>query len=218
MATVLLGTVFWGIVLFASAGRTDWQRGWTCLGLYFGSVLAAYVVMRIANPELIAARGAKHANTKPFDKVFAALYTPVLFVLPLVAGLDAVRFGWSRMGPETLYAGAALFILATIPILGAMAVNRYLETTVRIQEERGHQVVSSGPYRLVRHPMYVGLILQYIALPLLLGSKWAFVPAGAAALLFVIRTGLEDRALRGELAGYVQYAETTRYRLVPGIW
>ena len=174
--------------------------------------------MRIANPELIATRGAKHANTKPFDKAFVAIYTALMVALPLVAGLDAVRFGWSRMGSQTLYAGAALFILGTIPTLGSVAVNRYLETTVRIQEERGRQVLTSGPYRFVRHPMYVGLILQFIALPLVLGSKWAFVPAGAIALLFVIRTGLEDRALRSELAGYAQYAETTRYRLVPGIW
>jgi protein-S-isoprenylcysteine O-methyltransferase Ste14 len=99
-----------------------------------------------------------------------------------------------------------------------MAANRYLETTVRIQEERGHQVVNSGPYRFVRHPMYVGVILQFMALPMVLGSKWAFVPAGVVVLLFVIRTGLEDRTLRNELAGYAQYAESTRYRLLPGVW
>ena len=217
IVTVVLGVASWGAVLFASAGRIGWLRGWIFLALYIGGLLAAFVVMRIANPELIAARGAKHANTMPFDKVFGAIYTLVMLALPVVAGLDAVRYGWSHMGPHTLYAGAALFILGTIPILGSAAVNRYLETTVRIQEERGHRIVSSGPYRFVRHPMYVGLILQFIALPLVLGSKWAFMPAGVVALLFVIRTGLEDRALRNELAGYAQYAETTRYRLVPGL-
>jgi protein-S-isoprenylcysteine O-methyltransferase Ste14 len=196
--TVVLGTAFWGAVLFASAGRIDWLRGWICLALYFGGVLAAFVVMRIANPELIAARGTKHADTKPFDKVFAAVYAPMMFVLPVVAGLDAGRFGWSRMGPLTLYAGAVLLILGTIPVLSSVAVNRYLETTVRIQEDRDHQVVRSGAYRFVRHPMYVGVILQFIALPLMLGSKWALVPAGVIALLFVIRTALEDRTLRSE--------------------
>jgi protein-S-isoprenylcysteine O-methyltransferase Ste14 len=205
-------------VLFGAAGRSDWLRGWIFLALYIGGLLAAFVVMRIANPELIAARGTKHADTKPFDKVFGAICTLVMFVLPMVAGLDAVRYRWSHMGPPTLYAGAVLFIWGTIPILGSIAVNRYLEPTVRIQKDRGHQVVSSGPYRFVRHPMYVGLILQYIAAPLILGSQWAFVPAGVVALLFAIRTGLEDRVLRSELAGYAQYAESTRYRLLPGIW
>jgi protein-S-isoprenylcysteine O-methyltransferase Ste14 len=218
IVTVVLGTACWGALLFAAAGRTDWLRGWIFLVLCIGGLLAAFVVMRIANPELIAARGTRHADTKPFDKVLGAVCTLVMFALPALAGLDAVRYGWSHMGPLTLYAGAALFVLGSIPILGSAAVNRYLEATVRIQKERGHQVVTSGPYRFVRHPLYVGLILQYIASPLVLGSKWAFVPAGVVALLFMIRTGLEDRTLRSELAGYQQYAESTRYRLLPGIW
>src|ERR1019366_7444848 len=156
--------------------------------------------MRIANPELIATRGAKHANTKPFDKAFGAIYTALMLALPLVAGLDAVRFGWSRLGSQTLYAGAALFILGTIPTLGSVAVNRYLETTVRIQEERGRQVVTSGPYRFVRHPMYVGLILQFIALPLVLGSKWAFVPAGGIARRFLFWCGGSGKCRRRAFA------------------
>jgi protein-S-isoprenylcysteine O-methyltransferase Ste14 len=178
IVTVVLGVPCWGAVLFASAGRIDWLRGWIFLALCIGSLLAAFVVMRIANPELIAARGTKHANTKPFDKVLGAVCTLVMFALPVVAGLDAVRYGWSHMGWQTLDAGVALFVLGSVPILVSAAVNRYLEPTVRIQKDRGHQVVSSGPYRFVRHPMYVGLILQYIASPLMLGSKWAFVPAG----------------------------------------
>ena len=218
IVTVLLGTACWGAVLFAAAGRIDWPRGWIFLALYTGGLLAASVVMRLANPELIAARGAKHADTKPFDKVLGAVCTLVMFVLPVVAGLDAVRYGWSHMGPLMLYAGAVIFILGTIPILGSIAVNRYLEPTVRIQKDRGHQVVSSGPYRFVRHPMYVGLILQYIAAPLILGSSWTLVPVAMVVLLFVVRTGMEDRTLRCELPGYAEYAESTRYRLLPGIW
>lgn len=217
IVTVVGTLAFWGVVQFAAAGCAGWLRGWVCLALYSGGVLGAFVVMLAANPELIAARGKMHADTKRFDKVLAAL-SPIVLAIPLVAGLDAVRFGWSRMGPLTLYAGSAVFILGCVPILGAVAVNRYLETTVRIQGERGHQVVTSGPYRFVRHPMYAGLILQYLATPLVLGSKWAFVPAGIVALVFVLRTGLEDRALRSELAGYAQYAGTTRYRLMPGVW
>src|ERR1039458_6569004 len=102
IVTVVLGVPCWGAVLFASAGRIDWLRGWIFLALCIGSLLAAFVVMRIANPELIAARGTRHADTKPFDKVLGAVCTLVMFALPALAGLDAVRYGWSHMGPLTL--------------------------------------------------------------------------------------------------------------------
>ena len=218
IATVVLATAAGGVILFASAGRLDWMRGWIYLGAQFGCVLAAGVFVLVTNPELLNERGKKHANTKSFDKVFAAIYVLLLIALPLVAGLDAVRFGWSSMSAEALYVGLLLFLLGEAPILWSMGVNPYLETTVRIQTDRGHRVVSSGPYRLVRHPMYVGLILQNLAVPLVLGSGWACVPAGLIVLLFTTRAELEDRALRQELAGYEQYAQTTRYLLVPGVW
>src|ERR1017187_8547492 len=102
IVTVVLGVASWGAVLFASAGRIDWLRGRISIALYFCGVLDAFVVMRIANPELIAARGAKHANTMLFDKVFGAIYTLVMLALPVVAGLDAVRYGWSHMGRASI--------------------------------------------------------------------------------------------------------------------
>ena len=105
-----------------------------------------------------------------------------------------------------------------IPIAAAMAVNRNLETTVRIQRERGHQVTTHGAYRLVRHPMYVGMITQLSAVALLLGSGWALVPALGCAIMIVVRTALEDRTLLRDLPGYPEYASATRYRLAPGIW
>ena len=98
------------------------------------------------------------------------------------------------------------------------AANTYLSRLVRIQEDRGHQVVTTGPYRFVRHPMYAGLVVLIPCLPLFLGSWWALVPAGLIAILFVIRTALEDRTLRAELPGYAEYAQHVRYRLLPGIW
>jgi protein-S-isoprenylcysteine O-methyltransferase Ste14 len=218
IATVVLATAASGVILFASAGRLDWKRGWIYLGAHFVCVLAAGVFLLVTNPELLNERGKKHANTKSFDKVFAAIYVLLLIALPLVAGLDAVRFGWSSMSAEASYAGLLLLLTGAAPIIWSMAVNPFLETTVRIQSDRGHRVVNSGPYRWVRHPMYVGLILQNLAVPLVLGSKWAYVPAGLIVLLFIARAVLEDRALRQELAGYRQYARITRYLLVPGVW
>src|SRR3954453_10940580 len=99
-----------------------------------------------------------------------------------------------------------------------MALNPYAETTVRIQSDRGHTVISSGPYRLVRHPMYVGSSLMYPGTALMLASKWALLLSAVMAVLLLVRTALEDRTLRRELAGYEQYAVTTRYRLIPGVW
>jgi len=215
---LLAFTALWGAVLFISAGRLDWPRAW----IYFGSCILAVTANAVGliwkNPGLLSERWKKRANTKTFDKVFMALYTPTVFTLPVVAGLDAGRFGWSSMPPATLYLGVALLLLAIIPIAGAMATNPHLETTVRIQEDRGHKVITSGPYRVVRHPMYAGAILQFAGAPLALGSLWAYVPTGLVTLLFIVRTALEDRTLRNELPGYEAYAQRTRYRLLPGIW
>ena len=215
--TVVSAVVVWGLVLFVSAGRFRWVRGWLCFALYSANMLAGFVVMQAANPGLLAERGKKHANTKRFDKFLGAVYAPLMFVLPLVAGLDAVRFGWSRMGWPSFYAGLAIFILGAIPVLWSMAVNRHVEATVRIQDDRGHQVVTAGPYRFVRHPMYAGAILQIFAAPLMLSSGWAFLPAGVTALIFVIRAGLEDQTLRRKLTGYAAYGPHT-LPAGPGVW
>ena len=100
----------------------------------------------------------------------------------------------------------------------AMLSNRFFSGTVRIQEDRGHTVVADGPYRVVRHPGYVGMIVMFVLPPLVLGSLWALIPAGLAALATVIRTALEDKTLQVELPGYAEYAQRTRYRLLPRVW
>lgn len=211
-------TTLWAAVLFLSAGRLDWPRGWIYLALCVLGVAVNATGLIRKNPGLARERWKKRANTKRFDKVFMVLYVPVVFALPAVAGLDAVRFGWSSMGPETLYAGVALHLLSIIPIAGAMATNPFLEATVRIQTDRGHKVITTGPYRVVRHPMYLGAVLQFLGAPLVLGSVWAGVPAGVAIVMFVVRTAFEDRTLRNELPGYEEYAQRTRWRLLPGVW
>lgn len=97
-------------------------------------------------------------------------------------------------------------------------MNAFLAEYVRIQSERGHTVCTTGPYRIVRHPMYVGVILTVLGIPVLLGSLYALIPAALIAALFILRTALEDRTLRQELPGYAEYARDVRWRLVPGIW
>lgn len=218
LVSVLAGTVFWSALLFASAGRLDWTRAWVYV---IASLVCLFVnggVMIAKNPELIARRGEVRKGTKAFDKVIMAAYTLALFALPVVAGLDAARFGWSSMPFGTLYAGVALLVLGFIPIAWAMATNPNLERTVRIQEDRGHEVTTTGPYGVVRHPMYAGMLLLCAGGPLAFGSVWAFVPAGVMALALVVRTAFEDRILRSELPGYAEYAQRVRSRLLPGVW
>ncbi len=114
--------------------------------------------------------------------------------------------------------GSALYIVGSIIMHWAMLVNTHFEITVRIQEDRNHKVVTKGPYKIVRHPGYVGAILWAVSPPLIVGSAIALVPAAVATGLLVVRTTLEDKTLRGKLDGYGEYAATVKYRLLPWLW
>jgi protein-S-isoprenylcysteine O-methyltransferase Ste14 len=206
------------VILFAAAGTLNWIRGWVYfLYLLFIEVCTLIVLARRA-PETLNQRGALHTGVKTFDKVFMAVWLVLVLITPLVAGFDAVRFRWSSMPIATLYVGAALLFVASVFGARAMVENEHFEQFIRIQTDRKHRVVTSGPYRIVRHPGYAGSILGALGVPLMLGSWWTFAPAGAVILLFIIRTKLEDQTLRKELEGYEAYAQRTRFRLLPGIW
>lgn len=206
------------LCLFVAAGNWTWPRAWLYLGLAVAQLLVTFAVVAPRNPEIIVERGRQHSGTKRFDKVFAAIYLPLLFAVPVVAGLDAVRYGWSPLPAILLWPGVALQLLGMLPVIGAMLSNRHLETTVRVQRDRDHRVVDQGPYAHVRHPMYLGMLLQYLGHPLLLGSAWAFAPVVGMVLAMVVRIVFEERTLRAELPGYLDYVQRTRFRLVPGLW
>lgn len=215
---VLVATDLWGALLFIAAGRIDWWPAWVFMAVYIVELVVIGIAMMLYNPGLAAERLKSHTGTKPFDKVFSALYTFTLLALPVVAGFDAGRFGWSSLPQELLYLGLLLQIAGVVPVAWAMATNPHLETSVRIQEDRGHKVISTGPYKYVRHPMYLGIIFMIGSAPLVLSSLWAFLPTLLIVALFIMRTAMEDRTLQAELAGYKAYAEKTRYRLLPGVW
>ena len=214
---VLLIVALDAAILFAAAGTLSWPAAWIYVAIRVVALAIGAVIIIRENPEIINERGRMPSNTKEFDKVFAVVYTPLVLLLPLVAGLD-YRFGWSDMPLWLNVVGFIGYIPAMKFPYWAMLVNNYLNTTVRIQEERGHQVVTDGPYRYVRHPMYVGLILGAIAMPLLLGSWWALITGILTVVAAVWRTGREDAVLQEELPGYAEYAQRTRYRLLPGVW
>lgn len=206
-------------ILFISSGRLDWWMAWVYLGIFVAGVIANAVILMRINPELIAERARGwEGDTRVWDKVLASLWGLMTFVALLVAGLN-MRFGWSPDIPWGVQLAALVFVVLGLGFASwAMISNAFFAGTVRIQEERGHTTVSEGPYRFVRHPGYVGWIVSGVALPLMLGSVWALIPAVLAAAALVIRTGFEDRTLREELDGYTDYAQRVRYRLVPGIW
>jgi protein-S-isoprenylcysteine O-methyltransferase Ste14 len=217
IVVVLLYFVFSGAVLFVSAGTFDWPEAWILLG---GGVIVAFVMVYFIirkNPEVINERGRKSANTKGWDKVLGAFMVPLVMGYMVVAGLD-VRFGWSDVPLWTKWVALIPLAVGTVIPYLTMLANPFLATTVRIQEERGHKVATEGPYRYVRHPMYVGVILSWLASPIFLGSWWAVIPNALACAFLVVRTFLEDRTLHKELDGYVEYARNVRYRLVPGVW
>jgi len=205
-------------ILFPASGRGDWGRAWVLLGALFICVVVNLVVLVTRNPELLAVRLQLERGARQWDKVLSALLAALWLVALVVAGLDE-RFHWSPSLPLALHrATVVLFVAGDLLLLWAMVVNRFFSKMVRIQRERGHRVVSVGPYRYVRHPGYVGWILMSAAMPLILGSLWALVPVGLAVAGTVVRTALEDRMLRADLEGYEEYAGRVRYRLIPGVW
>lgn len=207
-------------ILFISSGRLHWRAAWIYLGLYVLGSTVSILVMELYNPELIFERTQRlRPDTKVWDRAVVNLYGLAIGVLtPLVAGLD-MRFGWSQQIPSAVWILALAFALLGFGVGSwAVALNPFYIATVHIQKDRGHSVVSEGPYRYMRHPGYLGSIMACLATPLILNSLWAVLPAALAIFLLAIRTALEDRTLREELDSYSQYAQLVRYRLVPGIW
>jgi protein-S-isoprenylcysteine O-methyltransferase Ste14 len=215
-----LGLVAYGLILFLAAGSVDWIWGWAQL-IILAAFLAGHPLLLIPiNPELLAERekGLLDEDVKRWDKWIAGAAGGALLPMWVVAGLD-VRFHWTGGMPIALHVGGLLTnVLGYALFLWAMASNAFFSEGVRIQQERGHRVATEGPYRYVRHPGYVGAIMAGIATPFLLGSLWGLIPAVIAAVLYIVRTGLEDKTLMEELPGYREYAQQTRHRLLPGVW
>jgi protein-S-isoprenylcysteine O-methyltransferase Ste14 len=216
-----LGMVGYAVLLFGVAGTLSWTWGWVLLAVVTAFMAAHPLLLLPINPELLAERekGALDRGVKTWDKWTSMLAAGVFPIASwVVAGLD-VRFGWTGAVPLACHLGGLLVMaLGFALFLWAMVSNAFFAEGVRIQKERGHTVATGGPYRYVRHPGYTGAILSQLATPFLLGSPWAGIPSLASAAAYVLRTALEDRTLQQELPGYSDYAQQTRYRLVPGLW
>lgn len=210
--------VILAVLFFVPAGGITWTRGWLFLLVFTLLMLGAILYFWRVNPAMFATRSRIHPGTKRWDKVVVGLLFLAILVTPVVAGLDDGRFHWSSMPWSLVGFGYLLLVAGWILFAWAETVNPFFEPGVRIQTERGHRVIDTGPYAIVRHPGYFASFLLFAGFALSLGSWWALIPAGCASFLLVLRTVWEDRTLHAELAGYAAYAQRVRFRLIPRLW
>ncbi|MGC4392023.1 methyltransferase family protein [Agrobacterium sp. M50-1] len=205
-------------LIFLPAGRIDWRPGWifvVVVAVSFG--LSALVLARV-NPVIFRARSRFQPGTKKWDLILVTMILLAFFAEIPVAAFDAGRMAWSVVPLSAVLLGYILLVGGIAVTAWAQAVNPFFEPGVHIQSERGQRVVTSGPYRIVRHPGYTAAIGMFTGIPLALSSWIALLPAALAIVLLIIRTGWEDRLLQAELPGYSEYARQRRYRLFPAIW
>lgn len=202
------------------SGNWRWWEAWTyaLIGI-LGFVLSRALAAR-RHPDLLSerARFLQHEDAKAWDKILSPLVGLGGALIPLAAGLD-MRLGGALPFSLTVRLLALGTILAGYVLASyALITNRFFSGMVRVQTDRGHRVVSSGPYRWLRHPGYSGALLSYLATPVFLQSWWSFLPVLFIAIVLVIRTRLEDHTLQAELPGYREYARQVVFRLLPGVW
>ena len=216
---VVVSFLLMALALFLPAGTIAWPAGWIFLILLHGWLLVGIWLLLKSNPGLLQERlSLSQPHQKAWDKVFLLLFNLFLFAWLVLMPLDAVRFHWSQMPLLLQVVGAMALVGSFFLISLTFRENSFLSPTVRIQEERGQTVISTGPYQYVRHPMYASGLLLFLGTPLLLGSWYGLllalvmIPAGA------VRAVLEERVLREELPGYDAYMAQVTYRLIPYVW
>jgi protein-S-isoprenylcysteine O-methyltransferase Ste14 len=220
MAQIAGMFVVFALILFLAAGTVAWPAGWVFLALFFGFTVALSLWLLRYRPELLTERmtGIGKPDQQAWDKLFFVLANVIFLAWLVVMPLDAVRFHWSQV-PAWLQVAGALLLLGSFGLFFlTFRENAYLSPAVRIQTDRGHTVVSTGPYHYVRHPTYAAVIPYALGTTLLLGS-WYGLLIGLILMVGVARRAvLEERTLRAELPGYGAYLAQVRYRLVPYIW
>lgn len=218
LAKAFLGLAFLlGVLaaaLFGLAGTTQYWQGWVFLAVFGGASLAITIDLAVRDPALLARRVAA-AEPRPFQKVVQGLASLAFIAAFVVAGLDR-RYGWSAVPAGVVIGGDALVALGLAAVGLVFRANTYTAATVRV--ERDQRVVSTGPYGVVRHPMYTGAFVMMLGVPFALASWWALPAVAALYAVIVIRLVDEEQLLACELTGYAEYRRNVRYRLVPFVW
>lgn len=204
-------------MLFLPAGTLFWFNGWVFMALFLGLMAIGIIVLWRVNPDIFVARKSVHKGTKGWDYLFLVLIIGGFLLTPIIAGLDH-RWNWAQAPAWLIWLGYVLFFAGFGGQMWAQGVNRHFEPGVRIQTDRTHKVIDTGPYALVRHPGYISGTILVTGIALTLGSLIAILPAIVVAATLVARTILEDRMLQKELPGYADYALRVRFKWIPGVW
>jgi protein-S-isoprenylcysteine O-methyltransferase Ste14 len=207
------------LLLFLPAGTLAWPQAWIFLAIFNGCGLAIGIWLLKTNPGLLAERMKSpfSADQRPRDRWVIIAMELLLCIWLVFIGLDT-RFDWSHVPLWAEAIGAALIAAAFYGWVGVLRANSFASVTVRLQQERGQTVISTGPYAIVRHPMYAYAVLLLVGMPLLLGSLWGLLGAPLIMSLMAVRASGEEALLMDGLAGYREYAEKVRFRLLPGVW
>ena len=213
---------FFAVALMWPAGTWRWWEAWVLVGLWSFFAVASTIFLSHHDPALLAERfkvAPIQKGQKDWDKILMSLFYVAGLGIYIVPGFDVVRYEWSNPLPVWMEITAMVVHLPCFLFIGwVMQENTFLSPVVKIDERREHQVITTGPYELVRHPMYSAVIVLLFAVPVGLGSRFGLIPAAFLAVLLIVRTHLEDRTLHAELPGYPEYAKQTPSRLIPGIW
>ena len=215
-ALAVLGVVM-GLLVFVSAGTTAYWQAWVYLAIFFGASALTTVFLLRRDPALLERRmrGGPTAEKRPVERVIMAFTSIGFIALLVVPALDR-RFGWSAVPVYAVVAGDALVGIGFYFIFLVYKENTFTSATIEIAADQ--KVVSTGPYAVVRHPMYASALLYLAGTPLALGSYWGLVPLAAMLPFLVWRLFDEEALLTGSLPGYLEYKKKVRHRLVPGIW
>jgi len=212
-------SALFGLSLFLPAGTFAWPAAWIFLVMFLGLFVGVHGWLLKHNPALLEERlHLSRTDQKSWDKVLFPLVLVSIFAWVAFMSFDAARFHWSSMPVWMQGVGVIVLLISFYLLFLTFRENPYLSTVVRMQDERGQKVVSSGPYRYVRHPMYLAVLLFMAGAALLLGSFYGLLAMLAPMLVFVRRAVLEEQMLHKELPGYTEYTQRVKYRLIPFIW
>jgi protein-S-isoprenylcysteine O-methyltransferase Ste14 len=208
-----------GMTLFIPAATLDWPLAWALMSVYVGGMFLTNLWLIAYHPGLARERLIIPRSSERWDlqllRITNVLLLGVMFPL---SGLDH-RFEWSPPIPSVISLLALLLFAIMFLFMGwSMSVNDYFSSAIRLQSNRGQTVATGGPYRVLRHPGYLAMIIQFLAIPVVLGSVWSMIPALAIGAVYVYRTIREDELLLGSLPEYAEYVRRVRSRLIPGIW
>lgn len=213
-----LGSFIFFVIIFLGAGRLNYWQGLMYLGIGLLMFTLGVTLFKVDN-SLAEERSKPGKDAKKWDKIILLISFAATLAMFLIAGMDSGRYQWSPVFPFVLYILGAIFTMTgQLLFMIARKQNSFFSSVVRVQNDRNHQVCETGLYKFVRHPAYLGSVIQLIGFPLIFGSLWSIIPVFISLVLTILRTFLEDKTLKNELTGYKGYSKKTKYKLIPFIW